>query len=63
MGFMANYRSLRAPSENDPHADEIEYNFGRAFHQIGMFKGTCLSNHLLMQMTGCRPIHACYQAL
>lgn len=35
MGFMEKYRALRGLGNNDPYADEIEYNFGRAFHQIG----------------------------
>ncbi|KAL5525422.1 TFC4 [Sanghuangporus sanghuang] len=36
MSFMTKYRVLRGPGESDPHADEIEYNYGRAFHQIGL---------------------------
>ena len=32
---MEKYRSLRRAGGEDAHADEIEYNFGRAFHHIG----------------------------
>ena len=34
MGFMAKYRKLRGPTD-ESYADEIEYNFGRAYHQLG----------------------------
>ncbi|KAH8108394.1 TPR-like protein [Phellopilus nigrolimitatus] len=37
MGFMTKYRALRTTNEDDPLADEIEYNYGRAFHQLGLF--------------------------
>ncbi|EJD05267.1 TPR-like protein [Fomitiporia mediterranea MF3/22] len=40
MGFMAKYRTLRGPAVDDPRADEIEYNFGRAFQQIGLLSHT-----------------------
>lgn len=45
MGFMSKYRALRGPGDDDPKADEIEYNFGRAFHQIGSWKLLCNSTH------------------
>lgn len=35
MGFLTRYRELRQ-DVGDQHLDEIEYNFGRALHQIGM---------------------------
>ena len=35
LAFMSQYRKIRA---QDPHgAQEVEYNFGRLFHQIGPF--------------------------
>ncbi|KAL5520201.1 hypothetical protein ACEPAG_9414 [Sanghuangporus baumii] len=36
MSFMTKYRVLRGSGESNPYADEIEYNYGRAFHQIGL---------------------------
>ena len=35
-GFLARYRSLRGSTADDEFADEVEYNFGRAFHQLGL---------------------------
>ncbi|THH04363.1 hypothetical protein EW145_g5576 [Phellinidium pouzarii] len=40
MGFMTKYRTIRGPTYDAPRADEIEYNFGRAFHQIGIVFNT-----------------------
>ncbi|KAI5117819.1 hypothetical protein M0805_004949 [Coniferiporia weirii] len=37
MAFMTKYREMRALKEDEPRADEVEYNFGRAFHQLGLF--------------------------
>ncbi|KAF8327415.1 uncharacterized protein EI90DRAFT_3127081 [Cantharellus anzutake] len=34
MAFMSEYRKYRRPSQRE---DEIEYNFGRAFHQLGLY--------------------------
>ena len=36
MGFLTRYKALRG-EDTDDMMDEIEYNFGRAFHQLGMF--------------------------
>ena len=33
--FLSRYRSLRGEENSDKFHDEIEYNFGRAFHQLG----------------------------
>lgn len=35
MGFLTRYKALRG-EDTDDMMDEIEYNFGRAFHQLGM---------------------------
>ena len=35
MGFMERYRTLRLADGEDARADEVEYNFGRAFHHLG----------------------------
>ncbi|KAL4243959.1 Transcription factor Tfc4/TFIIIC-102/Sfc4 [Abortiporus biennis] len=37
MAFLSQYRALREDDDNnDSLADEVEYNFGRAFHQLGL---------------------------
>jgi len=35
-GFLARYRNIRGGTDDDEFADEVEYNFGRAFHQLGL---------------------------
>ncbi|PFH45985.1 hypothetical protein AMATHDRAFT_8403 [Amanita thiersii Skay4041] len=35
MGFLSKYRELR--KEEEDGAGEVEYNFGRAFHQLGLY--------------------------
>ena len=34
IGFLSQYRALRG-AEDSSYADEIEYNYGRAFHHLG----------------------------
>ncbi|TDL19819.1 TPR-like protein [Rickenella mellea] len=36
LGFLTQYRSLRGSADDAPFVDEVEYNFGRAFHQLGL---------------------------
>lgn len=43
MGFLSKYRDLRLKESAD-YEDEVEFNFGRAFNQLGeMFFGGMLS--------------------
>lgn len=35
MAFLTRYRALRQVDVNEAESDEVEYNFGRAFHQLG----------------------------
>ncbi len=43
MAFLAKYRTFRAGSQSE---GEIDYNFGRAFHQLGtlVFRATLILN-------------------
>lgn len=35
-GFLSQYRSLRGAEQSSPFVDEVEYNYGRAFHHLGL---------------------------
>lgn len=47
MAFLTKYRELRA--ETTEGLDEVEYNFGRVFQQLGM-KYFCLSQCLSQKL-------------
>ena len=59
LAFLSKYRTLRGKEVSG--LDEIEYNFGRAFHQLGQLSlGVPVP---CSYFVGCRAINSRYEAL